>query len=318
LSTLCIINIIIQFYDYLLTYRHFGAEYTQRFSSGHLPITIPQEKLMKTSVLKRLTLGEATKKFGWGSVTLKSMIFLGKSVRDNLPAIEPTPKYDSSLSWEEQDRARTRAERQWNAKLRTTFADTLTLADVLLGLNALFNVLQEGSRVYDRLRRRHRGLIKHLVKIGFTQLDCVALSTKKPSFQDLQGVPVGELCTLDAVVLGTLSHHQLDRLRISGYEDVEIEYVGRRGQEWRRKAIVGKRLAIADILAMKPQDIHGKGAARTIVALRELGFTAKDGQFLSEETDLRQKVVGSLIAQDGLSRNEAMRFTDIAAKRNWI
>ncbi|MBI4065682.1 hypothetical protein HY412_00615 [Candidatus Kaiserbacteria bacterium] len=276
---------------------------------------------MKTESLKKLTIAQAAKRFGWNFRPIHGMVKLGKISRADMPSDPERPVWNNekySASEYEKDKKTYEISAK---KHCMDLAKRVTLSDVLSGLHSKF--LENGGR-YMNLRYGWRGEIKRLATIGFTRLDCIGLSgsniSNRQGLRLLKQVPNDNLLKLDAVVLGTLSHAELyDQSLIWVDKKSGIEIVNpTQEQEYDCKRVPGKRLTIADILAMKPRAVFGKGAARTIVALQNLGFGPKDGPFMRKENDPREKLIASLVAEDGLPRRDAIRFAEIAAKRNWI
>ncbi|MHB8660465.1 MAG: hypothetical protein ACYC75_00780 [Minisyncoccota bacterium] len=252
---------------------------------------------------KMLTIAQAAEKFGWTTQPIRTMVHLGENVRTDLP-----PRKGEDYGWR---RNRYKEDRQ--------LATRITLRDVLAGLTEKFFAV---SCEYTRLRDSYRGVIARLADCGFNQLDSIALPAHTVSFEDLRAVPRKELLGHDAIVLGTLSFAELrtqSLVFIDRETGAEVINPTRREQQYCDLVpIRSKRLTVADILAMNPDRIRGDGAARTIVLLERLGFDSSDGPFMKKETDPKEELVKSLIAEDRLTKKEAVRFARIAARRNWI
>ncbi|MFA5942178.1 MAG: hypothetical protein WC798_00685 [Candidatus Paceibacterota bacterium] len=176
-------------------------------------------------------------------------------------------------------------------------AGIITIHEVLTQLDALY---QECG---PRGVREYLALVRRLVWIGFTQMDSLALPLATVSFAQLKRLPRKQLLTLDALVLGSLSHHALFQLK--------------EHRKWVTKS--DKRFTIADILGMEFEDIqrYHKGAAHTFLLLKRLGFVPKDGLFMRD--DPLEKFAKELLStEEGITLAGAKKFAAIAARRNWI
>ena len=225
-----------------------------------------------------LTLAEAAKKFNWSRSVLRYIVH-----RFWLLSSEDLDKYGPRPTEVENDQ----------------MARTVTLRDLFSALEKKFE--KYGGNHYNHYH--YKAVINHLCRAGFTRVDSVVMPPHTITAGLLSKLSRKTLLASDAAILCTLSPKELENQRIYCEEDEEKKR---------------PRLKVADILAMKPSYIVGQGAGRTIALLEKLGFSQKDGPFMSKENDPRQLLVKSLVVEDGLTEVEANKFAEIAARRNWI
>lgn len=142
-----------------------------------------------------------------------------------------------------------------------------------------------------------------LKEIGLTALDTLFLSPNTVTFEMLCSFPREELLKYDAMVLGTISNHELGAITTEYGPDL--------------KMIEHPRPTVADLLAEKPFPVT-RGRAKTVELLERLGFSPEDGPLMAKPRDPRTSVIESLMNEDGLTAEEAEKFATIAARRNWI
>jgi hypothetical protein len=273
---------------------------------------------MKTAEqLKTLTIADAAQEFGWPAAAIYSMVAIGEKIRSDLPLRQENISEDEIEDWGRRDRMNRTIRRNDNL----VFAQKITLGDVCQALNKEFE--ESGSRWGIPSLRNDRTTIRRLESVGLTGVDCIAIPKRTVTFEILANLPREELLGLDAALLGTLSLAELRRL-----SEVWVDDSGKnlgRTPDWstvenqfRYKSISGPRLKVSELLAMKRNFICGKGVARTVLLFERLGFGPKDGPFMSSSDDPRKKMIKVLITEEGLTLQEAIKFVEIAAKRNWI
>lgn len=261
---------------------------------------------IKNENLKKLSVAEAAKTFGWNTVVCRSMVALWKAVTPQRTK-EDDKLHEESGSWGEASDA-----------IR---ANDLRLAKEISLLDILSSLQYEFVK-YNRSRSRirvWRGVIERLVKIGFTQIDCIALPARTMSVEVLKKIPRAELLKMDASLLGIFSEKYLRYISLV-YVDAagkEIPDIGSLPASKRLEydLVPGKRLTVSDVLQGKyPWACSGK----TLAMFKQLGFSENDSPFLSNGTKLQDEFRQQLMKEYSITWNTARRIVEVASAKGWI
>lgn len=170
--------------------------------------------------------------------------------------------------------------------------------------HTLRDLLNDRENDWTKRRKCSQAMALRLKAIGITRLDTFCLPKSTVTFELLSMLDREDLLGRDAGALGTFT----DRELYNQIKNLDDDY----------KWVYGPRLTVRDILASHPARFCGWGAAKTIALLERLGFGPKDGPFMAKENDPRHKLVEELMVKEGLTKADATKFADIAARRNWI
>lgn len=236
---------------------------------------------LNPNVAMKMTIAQLAAHFGWSYRTQEYICRQTYSWRDEKPD-HPCAK----------EREMTPAEYR-EAVLQ--FLEEHTLRDLLNDMEAL-----------PKWRNCSEAMALRLKAIGLTRLDTLLLPNTTVTFELLSKLDRDDLLGRDAGALGTFSDRELlykaNYHHRYGYYNDEVM----------------PRLTVRDVLQSHPSRFRGWGAAKTIALLERLGFGPEDGPFMAKENDPRHKLVEELVVKEGLTKAEATKFADIAARHNWI
>src|SRR3989344_7486378 len=145
--------------------------------------------------------------------------------------------------------------------------------------------------------RPPKALVDRLKEVGLTRLQTWLMPRRSVTFEMIAALPRGELLKRDAAALGTMDDEAVNHLR------------ARAGSP---------TFTVAELLAAKREDIwRGYSTTSTLVLLEKLGFSPADCPFMTKDNDPRNALALDLAVSEGLTADEAKKFADIAACRNW-
>ncbi len=233
---------------------------------------------------------DAAKKFGWSTNTTRIMLNFGSSVCAEVP------------DWKQQPEDQTYE--VWNKHIILLERTHVTIRHVLQSLD-------EKTEKDSRVRRRDRHLIGYLARAGFTRLDSISMPATTVNVEKLKSFSKEEIKKLDVLVLGTLSYiardHIIERFRLY--------------PEYEALRTPGK-LSIGALCMLTEWYYTEKYCKRSVQKTRRtllaLGFGPADGPFLTKEVETEVSLIDDLMAQEGLTAQEAKRVVNIAVRRNWV
>jgi hypothetical protein len=237
-----------------------------------------------------LVLAEAAEKFGWSPRVLSYMVDIAEEGTEGAKDLHERKhlnhkEFDSYDAFKAQRR---RMRRQEDVQ----FAKVLTLRNV-------FTFLEQEFLKHHVVRSTMQASVNHLVKAGFTKIDCLALPQHTVTLEVLKKVPRVRLLAADISVLG-----QRRELEMKHYDS-------------------GSRPTVGSILR------EGGNYYPEAQVLAELGFKAEDGALMIWYFDAKSKrdkryaddlnkLTQELITIENCTLEEARKIVEIALRRNWV
>ncbi|MDO9230873.1 MAG: hypothetical protein Q7U36_00115 [bacterium] len=184
-----------------------------------------------------------------------------------------------------------------------------TLRDVVKKLE--FEFYNTGGR-HTFFKGGHGAIHNALMSLGLTRLDSIAIPQKTVTMEMLKQLTKDELLAMSACVLGTMSI-------IALWNYGKIIYFLNHGIEEEEHMV--SLPTIAELLTVKTcsewSHLQNKAMIyRTVVLLRELGFTDDDGPFM-QIADVTQKNVEKIMKQEVVDEKTATLIVEMAQRRGW-
>lgn len=190
-----------------------------------------------------------------------------------------------------------RENRAKNQKIIDDLAAQTTLRECLTGLEKKYAEQRRSHYFYND----YRGILKRIIDLGLTRLDCVVIPQSTVTKDMLKSISKIDLLKKDASVLGTVSNLALTDYRHNDKSP-------KNPLPWP---------TVADLLSQMPYaGISEKSWKATRQLLEDLGFTYEDGLFLQWGT--RRRFVEDLMKEEGYSRETCAIVAAIAEKRCWV
>ena len=226
--------------------------------------------------LKGLSLARAGDELGWSYRNIRPLVAF---LHGEYNPPFPGVRAYGQLTRTQRNRKRredARAKRDWNMNL----AAQSTIADVLSKLNTSYDIGDQ-----------HQAVVRRMRFTGFTMLDARGIPSSSVSFAQLKKMSRAGLLKTDAFALGTVP--------------------------WGVRTLLDFP-TIADLLKVRLEALqyYGKGAAKTYLMLKRLGFGPNDGLLM--QGDPLESFAKTLYGVSSLSLREARKFAVVAAERNWI
>ncbi|MFA6160341.1 MAG: hypothetical protein WC678_04640 [Parcubacteria group bacterium] len=182
----------------------------------------------------------------------------------------------------------------------------ITLRDVVEKLE--YEFYHAGGR-HEFFRGGYRFIQNILISLGLTRLDSVALPQKTVTKEMLKQLTKDELLAMNACVLGTMSTIVLLQCGEYYLEHIKCCEGVQRGSFLP---------SIAELLTIGLRWRWGNKAMiyRTVVLLKELGFTDDDGPFM-QIADNTQKNVEKIMKQESVDEKTATLIVEMAQRRGW-
>lgn len=184
------------------------------------------------------------------------------------------------------------------AELDTLKAKT-TLKDVVEKLEFNFYKTGRGGR---------EAIYNALISLGLTRLDSVALPQKTVTVEMLKQLTKDKLLTMSACVLGTMSMVALWQC-----SEYYLEYIFKDYEKGERRSSLP---TIAELLTNGHYWENKTMIYRTVILLRELGFTDDDGPFMQIADDT-QKNIEKIMKKEAVDEKTAKLIVEMAQRRGW-